>query len=137
MKNLTFKPGCYLAFVLSDRSHNELIKLFPPTFERVLCHHVTIDFQVTKERLAKLQTLFGDDPSVNVTGILVGENVECFTVEIDGYRARLDGGYYHITHSLRPPAKPVDSNKLLVTSLGKPSRTLSGKLSGTFSMVKK
>jgi hypothetical protein len=112
---LKFQKGSYLAFVLSDESRESLLEMFPPTFSKVICHHVTIIFGVTAGQLLKYQNAHKKDPRVYVTGYVIGEGVECLTVMIgeDTRRRFGDGGIYHITMSVEPPAKPVDSNKLL------------------------
>ena len=92
---LTYKPGHYLAFVLSKESRDELIKLFPPSFERVICHHVTIAFNLDQALFDVIIKNISDAPKVIVTGYLIGQNLECFTVSINGQR-RL-----HILYSLQ------------------------------------
>lgn len=136
VKNLEFKPGCYLAFVLSEASRAELMQLCPPAFEKVYCHHVTIDFKINPERFASIKTALGDYPKVEVTGLARNSSIECFTVKINNYPLHIDGGYYHVTHSLTPPAKPVDSNKLLVDLGGRANREFHVDLTGKFEFVR-
>ena len=42
-----------------------------------------------------------------------GEGVEAMVVQIDGSADRPDGGKYHITWSLGPGRKPVESNDVI------------------------
>jgi hypothetical protein len=134
---MNYKPGYYLAFVLSKESRDELIKLFPPSFDRVICHHVTIAFNLDEGMFDSIVDTFGEHPKVVATGYLVGQNLECFTVEINGsHRLILNGQRFHITHSLQSPAKPVDSNKL-ITNSKEPNREISAELTGKLEMIKK
>lgn len=136
MSSLSYKTGCYLAFVLSDASRAELIKFFPPTFERVICHHVTIAFKLDQELFDSIMGVMGDSVEVFATGHLIGQNIECFTVEINGVkRLEISGQQYHITHSLQSPAKPVDSNALIRS--GADPKKMRLKVEGSLQLVKK
>jgi hypothetical protein len=138
MNRLTYQPGCYLAYVLSDETRAELLQLCPPSFDRVICHHVTIAFNLNEAMFNRLIEAIRQKPSVVATGFLRGNDVECFLVEVNGeHTGELTGQRYHVTHSLRDPAKPVDSNKLIVASKGVPTKKLNVQLSGTLQMVKK
>jgi len=108
MNNL---PGHYFAYELTDKSRAELLQAFPPKFSKVICHHITIDFNPTQDKLdAFLST--GSKLAVKVVGIAVGNGVQCLVVSINGHTNRLDGSFYHITLSVEPPHKPVESNLL-------------------------
>jgi hypothetical protein len=120
LANLTFKKGKYLAFTLSPESRAELLKLAPPRLASVICHHVTVEFKLTEKRFKKFQELT-PEPTVVATGVLRGNDIECITVELDDDPRRNDGGWYHVTLSLEPPARPVDSNALLKSVRGTPS----------------
>ena len=98
----------YLAFVLSEASRAELLKKFPPKFERTICHHVTIQFNNIHFDSVPEQP----DCDVYVIGYAEDENIEALAVEIAGQTKRSDGSFFHVTHSLSAPKKPVDSNKL-------------------------
>ena len=136
MTELKFEPGYYLAFVLSKKSREDLLKIFPPTFERTICHHVTIAFNLDKTLFDRIIEAIGQTPKVVATGYLIGHNLECFAVSINNaHRLLINGQHYHITHSLQSPAKPVDSNKLVMGT--DPSRLIHVELSGTLEMVKK
>ncbi len=101
----------YLAFVLDDDSRNKLIKAFPPTFSKVICHHVTLKFfNVTEDDVDS----FVHTKEVNVVGYASDEALEALVVAFDGNTVREDDSTYHITHSLEPDKrKPVDSNKVI------------------------
>ena len=54
MENLDKK---YLAFVLDNKSRDKLISAFPPSFDKTICHHVTIKFNnVSEEDVEKYST---------------------------------------------------------------------------------
>ena len=100
LANLKFKPGTYLAFVLSDESRSKLLGLKPPQFGRVLCHHVTIQFAVTEKQLETFQAQYSKaDPEVEVFGYSKFEHLECFSIRLGGATVRPGGGFFHITHS--------------------------------------
>lgn len=131
----------YLAFVLDDVSRTALLKLETPAFDRVIAHHVTIEFNPTAEKLKKLAELLGDDPVVVVNEIATGKDfkVQAAHVSINGSSERLDGNSYHVTISLDSATrKPVDSNKLWDSSVpgGVASRNpVKLKLTGQVKMV--
>jgi hypothetical protein len=136
MPGLSYKSGCYLAFVLSKGSREDLIKLFPPTFEKVICHHVTIAFNLDEQMFDNIISTIGETPRVVATGFMIGKNIECFSIAInDINRSSINGQHYHITHSLESPAKPVDSNRLVTSD--EPSRKLHAELFGKLELIKK
>lgn len=116
--NLEFVPGTYLAFKLSDKCRADLIQKFKPSFSKVVCHHVTIEFNLTKEKLDAFNEKmtksnkvdFGN--IVNAIGIARGDGIEAIAVAINNKRDRADGSFYHVTLSLESPHKPVESNTL-------------------------
>lgn len=101
----------YLAFVLDKKSRDNLIKSFPPLFEKTICHHITLKFNGIE--VDSVDKFYGIE-NVNVIGYIADDALETLVVEFDGTTKREDGGTYHITHSLIPSKrKPVDSNNLL------------------------
>ncbi len=100
-----------LSFILDFSSREKLIKIFPPSFNNVICHHVTIKFgEIDIEDFEQ----HCDVKKSTVVGILSEENLEVLVVKFNGSIMRNDGNFYHITHSLTAgKKKPVDSNKLL------------------------
>lgn len=137
MAQLKYEAGCYLAFVLSGEARSELLKLFPPSFEKVICHHVTIAFNNLDQKLFDdIIKVIGEDPKVVATGYYMGHNIDCFTVTVNGAKMLgLNSQNYHVTHSLQSPAKPVDSNKLIKSD--EPSRLVNVELTGKLQMVRK
>ena len=115
--NLDFVPGTYLAFKLSDKCRADLIGMFKPSFSKVVCHHVTIEFNLTREKLDTFNEQMTksenhDGNFVNAIGIARGKGIEAIAVSINDHRDRADGSFYHVTLSLEPPHKPVESNTL-------------------------
>lgn len=133
---MKYQEGSYLAFVLSNAAREELIKLFPPAFERVICHHVTIAFKLNEPLFEAIMESLSESPTVVATGYILDDHLDCFTVEINGARRLLiNDQHYHITHSLETQAKPVDSNKAIRSKL--PTKTINIKLRGKMELVPK
>jgi hypothetical protein len=131
---MEYLKNTYLAFVLSPASRERLLTIFKPKFSKVICHHVTIDFNLTEDRLKKFKHLLDEAPGVLVKGYACGDGIECISVKVGSNSIREDGSFYHITLSLEPPHKPVESNKLfdLITPF---SRNLL--LDGSFQLLTK
>lgn len=106
----------YLAFVIDERSRALLLERLPAKFEKVIAHHVTIIMPKTTDEAVKMRRLMlqlaDQEHDVEVTCHYVGEHIEAAGVIFNGDKKRPTGGFYHVTLSLEPPAKPVDSNKL-------------------------
>lgn len=100
----------YLAFNLTDAAREEILSLFKPQFDKVVCHHITFKFGV------KESEPIPDLREARVIGYAANKDIECLVVEIGGTYNRPDGSIYHITLSHSPNAKPVDSNALLKSS---------------------
>lgn len=103
----------YLAFELTPASHDALLAQFKPQFKaKVLCHHVTVQFNLTDESYERLaEELEGAD--LQVIGHQIGKGVECLVVAVNDNPRRPDGSIYHITLSLAAGHKPKESNDLL------------------------
>ena len=108
---MKFKPNCYLAFVLDEKSKARLLDIFPPKYSKVYAHHSTIQFKITSSNLEDFSDLFGVT-KIDVYGYAHKPGVECAAVSINGNKNRRDGSFYHITISVQPPHKPVESNNL-------------------------
>ena len=123
IRDLEFMPGAYLGFTLSEDTRADLLGRCPPQFSRVICHHVTISFAVSRETLRDFQEAYADrEPAVMAHALVVGDAVECVTVTLEGQTRRVfnkRGGEYHITLSVEPPAKPSDTNVLLASGAGR------------------
>jgi hypothetical protein len=98
----------YSAYVLTNESRKELLQNFHPKFSKVVAHHITVKFDWHEEDgippLANVKVVgYANDPS----------GVEALVVSINGTIQRPHGGTYHITLSLAPGRKPVESNDII------------------------
>lgn len=97
----------FTGYELSASSRNLLLERFPPKYERVICHHITEQYGVSKKAPAPQAP-----DSVEVVGYIdSGDGVEGFLVAINGSTERPDGQKYHITHSINMDRKPAETNK--------------------------
>ena len=83
-----------------------LLRRFPPTYERTVADHVTFG-------RGRQLTL----PDINIAQVIGrtddGEGVEALVVMLAGSPERPTGGTYHVTWSLGPGRKPVESNDVI------------------------
>jgi hypothetical protein len=83
----------------------QLLERFPPEYENVIADHVTLRIGGTE---------LPSKPEARIVGRADdGNSLECLVVELDGTTDRPDGSTYHITWSLGPGRKPVESNDVL------------------------
>jgi len=135
-----FEPGTYLAFELSERCRSHLLSVFSPRFSKVICNHVTIEFNLNKENFNNYKKLLNPSQILRVYGYAKGDGIECLAVAVGDNVDRADGSFYHITMSLDHPRKPVDSNTLKdkVVGIRNMFRTLDSiKLEGNFKLLRK
>jgi hypothetical protein len=120
ISDLYFEPNHYVAFVLDPASKAHLLKVCPPSFPIIVCHHITIMYNPSEEDFNKFRKTFEKkDPSVTATGILIGD------------------GYYHVTLSREKKVRPVESNKLFdAKDIKKISFHAPIKLTGEFVTIK-
>lgn len=98
----------YAGWALPEWERKWLLELFRPAYPVVIAHHVTLAFGVKKTFPLPQETL-GE-----IVGIADdGHAVQALVVSIGGTTQRPDGRTYHITWSLGPGAKPVDSNRVI------------------------
>ncbi len=99
----------YTAYVLTDKSRNELAEKYPPKYSNFVGHHVTIAFGVP------VDSEVPEEADVSVLGIKdTGDGLEALVVSVNGSTERPDGSTYHITWSLEPDKySPKDSNTLM------------------------
>jgi len=114
-----YNPKTYLAFVLNPGTVSELRRRFPPKFERVLTHHVTLAFGLTEDNYNEVKHLLGleqadyVEPKVEAFMRLESRGMEAFKVVVNGYQARpVMGGSFHVTHSIALDRHPADANML-------------------------
>ena len=99
------KPATATGWKLPSDQRERLLRRFPPKYDDVIADHVTLRV--------------GDGPlPAKPSARIVGraddcESLECLVVELDGTTDRPDGSTYHITWSLGPGRKPVESNDVL------------------------
>ena len=101
------KPGSVIGWLLSEGDRTKLLAQFPPRYENVVAHHVTLQANAEREPLPK-----------TVTAQVVGrtddeKGVEAMVVAIDGSTDRHDGSTYHITWSLADGRRARESNDVL------------------------
>jgi hypothetical protein len=97
----------YTGWLLDPATRPALLARFPPRFDRVVAHHVTLKFG---DRAAA--------PPGEVSAEIVGEasdglGVQALVVCIDGATARPDGGTFHITWSLAEGREARESNDVI------------------------
>lgn len=103
------KPGRHVIGWKLDRTErDELLARFPAAYANAVADHVTLRARVDGN--AKL-------PPAAV-GVIVGrsddgQGVEAMVVRIDGSTDRPDRSTYHITWSLEPGRKAVESNDVI------------------------
>ncbi len=92
-----------------DRSEREtLLSRFPPRYANIVADHVTL--------MSPVPETWPLPPPVSAAIIGLsddGTGVEAMVVAIDGSTARPDGSVYHITWSLGPNRKAVESNEII------------------------
>ena len=86
----------------------ELLKRFPPKYEKVVADHVTLNVGANPD------TPLPRDAAAEIVGRADdGTSLECLVVAIDGTTDRPDGSTYHITWSLGPNRSAKESNDVL------------------------
>jgi hypothetical protein len=90
---------------LPPEERERLLERFPPKYENVIADHVTL--RVGGTELPR-------KPEVRIVGRADdGRSLECLVAELDGTTDRPDGSTYHITWSLGPGRKAIESNDVL------------------------
>jgi hypothetical protein len=102
------KPGTVIGWKLPRDARERLLQRFPPKYENVVADHVTLHVGATA------QTPLPKKPLAQIVGRADdGESLECLVVELEGTTDRPDGSTYHITWSLGPGRRAIESNDLL------------------------
>jgi hypothetical protein len=102
------KPGTVIGWKVPQAEREMLLQHFPPRYERLDADHVTLRPGATPE------TPLPREVEARVVGRADdGESLECLVVELDGTTDRPDGSTYHITWSLGPGRRAVQSNDVL------------------------
>ena len=103
------EPGTVTGWKLQRDEREQLLRLFPPKYEKVDADHVTLRTGATPQtplpRKPERSRIVGraDD----------GRSLECLVVELDGSTDRPDGSTYHVTWSLGPGRRARESNDVL------------------------
>ena len=93
---------------LLEDEREALLQRFPPKYEKIIADHVTLRAEATPA------TPLPRKPDARIVGRADdGQSLECMVVALDGTTDRPDGSTYHITWSLGPGRKPIQSNDLL------------------------
>ncbi len=103
----------YTAFVLPEAERARLLGIYPTMFKNVVAHHVTDEFGVSGPRVDFDEGQFfvvGQVCEDGVQALVVDHYLDCGLIE--SYRS--DGKRYHITWSLAPNRRPVDSNRVIL-----------------------
>ena len=117
----------YIAFVLDQKSKGIVKTLFPPKYSKYVSEHITVSFgDNSEEALAAAVEHFQiTKPCFMLTGHFDDDQgVECFSAEalvpdphtgqyVNFITKRMDGGRYHLTHSLSNGRKAVESNDVI------------------------
>lgn len=105
--DLDVKP-IYSCYLLTDKTLEKLLELFPPKYERTIAHHITVRFKgINKDD-------FPPEETIQVIGYVDSKDgLEALVAQVGDSSKRPDGSVYHITWSLRGSYKPYDSNLLL------------------------
>jgi hypothetical protein len=102
------RPGTVIGWKLPRDQRARLLERFPPKYENVIADHVTLSSGATPE------TPLPPDVGASIAGRADdGSSLECLVVELDGTTDRPDGSTYHITWSLGPGRRAVESNDVL------------------------
>lgn len=102
------RPGTVIGWKLPPDERERLLQRFAPKYEQVVADHVTLRPGATPD------TSLPDNVEAQVIGRADdGESLECLVVELDGTTDRPDGSTYHITWSLGPERRAVESNDVL------------------------
>ena len=98
----------YVGWLLPQSERDRLLKIVEPEYPNVVAHHCTLEFGVDEN--VELPT----EKSATVVGVADDNNgVQAIVLSIGGVTTRPDGSTYHITWSLNPGHKPVESNKVI------------------------
>ena len=97
-----------IGWLLHPADREALLAAIAPAYPRVVAHHVTLKFDAGP----------GEAASPVAAAAVVGvaddaSGVQALVVEIDGETRRPDGSTYHITWSLAPNRRPVESNAVI------------------------
>jgi hypothetical protein len=103
------RPGHQvIGWKVEEISRRELLQLFPPSYANIVADHVTL-----KAKVAADAALPGEVAGEIIGRADDGQGVEAMIVRLDGGTDRPDGSTYHITWSLGPGRRAVESNDVI------------------------
>lgn len=110
----------FSGWLLDETDRAAMLARWPPRYAEVVAHHVTLAFgPVTRE-------LPGETKGEVIGVADDGQGVEALVVRIGGRTERPDGSTFHITWSLGPGRRAVESNAVIAragwTPLAEPLR---------------
>jgi hypothetical protein len=97
----------YTGWLVDPADRETLLARFPPRYDRVVAHHVTLKFGDETARPP------GEAPAEIVGEADDGAGVQALVVAIDGSTARPDGGTFHVTWSLAAGREARESNDVI------------------------
>jgi hypothetical protein len=97
-----------IGWKVDREQRKELLQQFPPHYANLVADHVTL-----RSRVPLADPLPGPVHGEIVGKVDDGRGVEAMVVRIDGTTDRPDGSTYHITWSLGPGRRAVESNDAL------------------------
>ena len=101
-------PGTVTGWKLPRDQRTRLLQRFSPKYENVIADHVTLWSGVTP------QAPLPPEVDARVVGRADDmRGLECLVAELDGTTDRPDGSTYHITWSLGPGRRAIESNDVL------------------------
>lgn len=99
-------------YVLTPECREQLLKLFPPRYSRAVCQHVTMGRGEGRAMYELFTELTVTAPvGGRVIGHVADNGVETLLITFYGSAQRKDGRLFHITLSLEPPHRAVESNQ--------------------------
>lgn len=101
------KPGSVVGWLLAEEDREKLLEQFPPHYDDVVAHHVTLKGEAEEEPIP---------PTVRAQAMGIaddGQGVQAIVVAIDGTTDRPDGSTFHITWSLGEGRRARESNDVL------------------------
>ena len=102
------KPGTVTGWKLPESERTALLERFPARYATTVADHVTF------RTGASPHTPLPPAPEARIVGRADdGDSLECLVVALDGTTDRPDGSTYHITWSLGPGRKAIESNDVL------------------------
>jgi hypothetical protein len=101
-------PRTATGWKLPRDERSALLERFPPIYDDVIADHVTLRVGASPD------SPLPPKPDARIVGRADdGESLECLVVELDGTTDRPDGSTYHITWSLGPGRRAIESNAVL------------------------